>query len=196
MPTLSKSTLEASTTNPVVADLLHIYALHACQIFLNPSVFYLRGMENCMADDTSRLFDLADTPFFAHMSVNYLQPHILWQLCPLPPQLLSCVISTLNKKLCEQGLYRMRANRSSIGSGSISAPPCQSALLSNIHPSLKLKPCRYMETGSNMPSTPSVKWTDLGKSRFLRHGGKLRQPTSWIASLTQESLPMLRPTPE
>ena len=131
-----------------------------------------------MADDAYHLFDLADTPFLAHISATYPQPHIPWQLCPLTLQLLSCVISTLRRKLCEQGLHSIRTNRDSTGSGPISAPPYRSALLSKIHPSLKLKSCRYMDTGSDMPSTPSAEWTDLGKSRFLRHGGKLRQPTS------------------
>ena len=67
----------------------------------------------------------------------------------------------------------MRANRDSTGSGPIYAPPCQSALLSKIYPSLELKSCRYMDTGSDTPSTLSTKWTDLVKSRFLRHGGQL-----------------------
>ena len=115
---------------------------------------------------------------------------------PLPPQLISCVICTLCSQLCYQVLHRMHANRDSTGSGLISDPPYGPALLSNIHPSLELKYCRYMDTGFDMPSTPSAKWSDLGKSRFLRHGGQFRQPTSWMASLTQESLPTPRPTPD
>ena len=102
----------------------------------------------------------------------------------------------LLRKPCEQGLHKMRANRDSTGSGPISAPPCRSALFPKIHPSLDLKSCRYMDTGSGMPSTPSAEWTNLGKSQFLRHGGQLQRTTSWMASSTQESLPMPRPTPD
>ena len=70
-PTVSWSTREASAINPVVSDLLRIRALHSRQFFLSLSVFYHLGLKNCMADDVSRLFDLADTPFLAHMSVTY-----------------------------------------------------------------------------------------------------------------------------
>ena len=126
-----------------------------------------------MADDTSCLFDLSDTPFIAHISVTYPQSHISRQLYPLKLQLLSCMIFTMRRKPCKKVLHRMRANRDSTGCGTISAPHCRSALLLKIHLSLKLKSCRYMDTGSDTPSTPSVEWTNLGNSRFLRHGGKL-----------------------
>ena len=51
--TVSCNTCEASMINPVVADLLCIQALHSKKFFLNPSVFYHPGQENCMADDAS-----------------------------------------------------------------------------------------------------------------------------------------------
>ena len=81
-PTIYWITQEASTTNPVVAYFLRIHAIHSQQFFLNPSVFYHPGQENCMADDASRLFDLSDTPFIAHIPATYPQLQILWQLCP------------------------------------------------------------------------------------------------------------------
>ena len=61
--------------NPVVADLLRIRALHSRKFFLNPSVFYHPGQENCMADDASCLFYLSDTDFLTHMSVVHPQLH-------------------------------------------------------------------------------------------------------------------------
>ena len=70
-PTLSWSTRETSTTNPVVADLFRIRALHSRQFFLNPSVFYQPSLKNRMTDEASCVFDLADTPLLAHMSVTY-----------------------------------------------------------------------------------------------------------------------------
>ena len=149
-----------------------------------------------MADDASHLFDLSDTQFLAHISFTYPQLYILWQICPLPLQRISCVISTLHRKPCEKELHMMRANRDCIGIGPASDPPCQSTLLSNIHPSIKLKSYRYMDTGSDMPTTQSNAWKDLGNSRFLRYGGRLQRPTYWLAYLTQESLLKPRPAPD
>ena len=45
-PTVSWSTCEASMINPVVVDLLRIFALHSRKLFLNPFVFYHMGQEN------------------------------------------------------------------------------------------------------------------------------------------------------
>ena len=70
--------------NQVVADLLHICALHSRKFFLNPSVFYHPGQENCMADDAARLFYLSDNNFITHMPVIHLQSYGLWQIS-LPP---------------------------------------------------------------------------------------------------------------
>ena len=52
-PTVSWITRKALAINPVVADLLRICVLHSRQFFLNPSVFYHPGQENCMANDAS-----------------------------------------------------------------------------------------------------------------------------------------------
>ena len=41
-PTVSWRTKEASTINPVVADLIRLCALHLRQFFINPSVFITR----------------------------------------------------------------------------------------------------------------------------------------------------------
>ena len=91
-PTVSWITREAFTTNPVVADLLCIHTLHYRKFFLNSSVFYHPGLENCMADDASRLFYLSGTNFLTHMSIVHPQSHGLWQISLPPPYLLSCVI--------------------------------------------------------------------------------------------------------
>ena len=42
-----------------------------------------------------------------------------------------------------------------------------------------------------MPSTPRAECTDLGRRRFLSHGGRLRQPTSFLDPQT----PGIPPTP-
>ena len=170
-PTVSWSTHEASMINPVVADLLRLRALHSRKFFLNPSVFYHPGQENCMADDASRLSYLSDTDFLKHMSVVHPQLHGSWQISLSPRELLSCVISTLRRKPCEPALLKMRDIRGCTGSGPTSVPPCRSILLSDIHPSLVLSSSKSTATVLGTPSTPSAGWTDLVKNRFLRHRG-------------------------
>ena len=110
-PTVSWSTCEASMINLVVADLLCIRALHSRNFFLNPSVFYHPGKENCMADDASSLFYLSDTVFFTHKSIIHPQPYGSWQISLLPPELLSCMISMLRRKPCKLALLKMRDSR-------------------------------------------------------------------------------------
>ena len=110
--TVSCCTHEAYMTNPVVADLLRISTLHSRKFFLNPSVFYHPGQENCMANDASRLFYLSDTDFITHMSVVHPQSHGSWQISLPPRELLSCVISTLRRKPCEPGLHGTQDRKS------------------------------------------------------------------------------------
>ena len=98
MPTVSWSTLEYSAINPVVVDLLCIHALHSRKFFLNTSIFYHPGQENCMIDDASHLFYLYDTVFLTHVSVVHPQSHGLWHISLLPSELLSCVVSALRRK--------------------------------------------------------------------------------------------------
>ena len=99
-PTVSWSTREASMINLVIADILRICALHSIKLFLNPSIFYHPGQENCMSDDASRLFYISDTEFLTHMSTIHPQMRVSWQVSLPPLELLSCVISTLRSKPC------------------------------------------------------------------------------------------------
>ena len=168
--------------NPVVADLLRIRVLHSRKFFLNPSLFNHPGQENCMADNASRLFYLSDTDFLTHMSVVHPQLHASWQISLPPQELLSCVIPTLRRKPCDPALLKMRNSRGCTDSGPSSVPPCRSILLSKIHPSLTSSSSKSMATESGTPSTPSAGWTDLGKNRFLRHGGHCNgPPPGWSA---------------
>ena len=179
---LSWRTKEASMINPVVADLLRIHRLHSGPLFTNPSIFNHPGIENHMADDASRLFELSDTSLLAHMFATYLQLQCPCQISLPPLDMLSCVISTLRRKPCKRELHKMIDSRISTTSRSTSAPPCKSTLISKIHPSLALRSYKSTDTASDTPSTPIAKWTDLGRSRFFRYGGQLQQPTPWLAS--------------
>ena len=53
-PTVAWTFQEASTVNPMGADLLRLESLVNCQFNITPSVFYHPGTQNTMADDASR----------------------------------------------------------------------------------------------------------------------------------------------
>ena len=156
--------------NPVVMDLLHIRAPHS-RFLLNPSIFYHPEQENCMSYDAYCLLSLSDAYFITHMSVAYPQLHGSWQISPLPPELVSYMISMLRRKPCDPELLRMRESRVCIGSGTTYVLPCRSILLSNIHPPLVSNSSKSTAIGSVTPVTPSAWWTDLRDNQFLRHGG-------------------------
>ena len=98
-PTSSLSMREASMINLVVADLLRIRALYSRKFFLDPSVFYHLVQENYMANDASRLFYLSYIEFLAHVSVVHPQLYGLCQISLPLPEMLSCMISTLRRKM-------------------------------------------------------------------------------------------------
>ena len=164
---------QALAINLVVADLLCICVFHSRKFFLNNSVFNHPGQENCMADDASHLFHLSDTTFLTHMSVIHPQLQGLWKISLPPPELIYCMILTLRRKLCKPSLLRMRDKRCCTGSSPTSVSPCQSILLSKIHPFLASKSSNSMTTVSGTPSNPSARGTNLGNNRFHRHGGQL-----------------------
>ena len=173
-PTVSWSTKEASTINPVVADLIRLHTLHLRQFFINRSVIYHPEIKNTMADYASRMFEFSDTSFLVHMTYIYPQSQRLQNISLPPPDLLACVISTLCRRPCERELHKILASRGSTSSGETSVPPSRSILLSKIHPSLVSRSCKYMGIRSDTPSTPSPDLTHLGRSQFFRHGARLR----------------------
>ena len=142
-----------------------------------------------MTGNVSLLFYLYDTSFLSHVYIAYPQPLGLWQISPLSLllELLSCVISTLRRNPCNRALLKMRDSRGCTGSGLTSVPTCQLILSFNIHTAFASKSSKSMCSKSDIPSTPSAEWTDLENNRFLRHGGRLQRPTSWMAYPTRES---------
>ena len=77
-PTVSWRTHEALMINLVVADLLHIRALHSRKFFLGPFIFYHLVQENYIADDAFHLFHLSDTAFLTHVYVAHPQLYGSW----------------------------------------------------------------------------------------------------------------------
>ena len=90
----------------------------------------------------------------------------------------------------------MRNTIGCTGSGTTSAPPCWSDLLSRIRHSLELRSYIYTDTGSDIPTTLSDSWTNLGNIHVIRHVKRFLQPTSWMASPTLEILQTPNPTPD
>ena len=70
-PTVSWCFREASTTNPIVSDLLRICAETNSGALLTPSLFYQPGPLNIMVDDTSRSFDLPDNNSLSFFRSKY-----------------------------------------------------------------------------------------------------------------------------
>ena len=123
------------------------------------------------------------------------QLHGLLQIFLLPPELISCMISTMRRYPCEPALLKMRDNKVCTGSGPTAVPPCWSILLSKIHQPLASRSSNSTTNPFGMPSNPSARWTDLGKNWFLRHGGRLQHPTPWMVFPTPENQPTLKCTP-
>ena len=140
-----------------------------------------------MVDNTSLILTLTVTPFLYHMSSTHSQPQNSWQLYPPPLEKRLCVIYKMCKKLWNCGILKIRGIRYCTESGKTSTPTCWKIPLSKIHPYFDSTSSRYMDTEFDTITTPSGTWTDLVNSQFLRHDGKLRWPTSWLASQTQEN---------
>ena len=85
-PTVSWRFREASTVNPVVADLLRVRAEINSRAMLTPSFFYHPGPLNTMADDSSRRFDFTDNNFLSFFWSKYRpsQSAGSWTLCHPP----------------------------------------------------------------------------------------------------------------
>ena len=95
-PTVVWTFYEASTINPVVADLLIIRSAPNRLHKITPSKFYHPGPLNNMANDASRRFDLSTQPFLYLFHSKYsLQSPGSWTMCYTPIKVLSSVISAL-----------------------------------------------------------------------------------------------------
>ena len=70
-PTVAWNFKEASTINPVVANLLCIRSINNANSSITPAVFYYPGLLITMADDVSRLFHLPNPTFLSLFSNKY-----------------------------------------------------------------------------------------------------------------------------
>jgi hypothetical protein len=87
----------STTTTGPAAYLLRLQALHQCHFRYLPQVSYIPGPANAMADDCSRRWDLTDAELISHFTHVYPQTNS-WRLCPLRPEILSSLISALQRQ--------------------------------------------------------------------------------------------------
>jgi hypothetical protein len=96
-PALAWQTKGSTTTTGVPAYLLRLQAIHQRHYRYLPRLAHIKGDQNVMADDCSRLWKLSDQELLTHFRINYPQTEP-WQLCPLRPSMHSSLISALHKQ--------------------------------------------------------------------------------------------------
>ena len=94
-PTVSWTSKEASTINPVVANLIRIRSIVNTNSAITPAIFYHPGHLNTMADDASRLFHFPNPTFLSFFSNKYHpeQSPSPWAICHPHSAVTSSVIS-------------------------------------------------------------------------------------------------------
>ena len=129
LATLFWSRRGSITTTSPTATLLRQAAMHQRFHRYISLKDYVRGSENMLADDASRLSHLSDVAFLSHFNVTYPQAQP-WLLYHLPSGTLSSAISALRNKMSPQASFlHPPAPPQAIGtSGSPSAPPWTSIL--------------------------------------------------------------------
>ena len=186
-PTVSWSFKEASTINPVVADLLRVRSIINRNACITPSVCYHPGIENTMADDASRRFALCPNSFMSFFNRKYTptQSPCSWTLCHPPIEVLSSVISALRKQQFAEVTYHPPAPTPSTPNGPTSAPTSKSTTACKTILSRPSKSFKCMDTGF-VTDTTLDKITS-GQTRLQRRGELLQRPTFWKASKIPEN---------
>ena len=186
-PTVSWSFKEASTINPVVADLLRIRSIINRNACITPSVCFHPGVDNTMADDASRRFDLPTHSFMSFFDRKYThtQSPCSWTLCHPPTEVLSSVISALRKQQFAEVTYHPPAPTRSTPNGSHSAPTSKWTTACKTICSRPSKSFKCMDTGFITATTLANLVS--GQTRLQRRGALLPRPTFWKASKTPEN---------
>ena len=183
-PTVSWTFKEASTINPVVANLLRIRSITNTNASITPAVFYHPGTLNTMADDASRLFHLSNTSFLSTFSRKYTpqQSPSSWTLCLPPKDVISSVISALRGQQSEGVMFPTLAPSTSTSNGHPSAPTSKWTTGFQTLTHLPSNSFKCMDTGFVTDTTPSNLVS--GQTRLQRRGELSPRPTYWKAFLT------------
>ena len=127
-PTVAWIFKEASTVNPVVANLLCICSISNTKSSITPAVFYHPRLLNTMADDTSRLFYLPNPAFLPLFSNKYHpeQSPSSWTSCHPPNAAISSLISALRRQQSGEVTFPMLVPPISTSNGPPSTPTSRS----------------------------------------------------------------------
>ena len=109
---------EASTINPVVADLLCIRSILNYQSTISPSFVYHPGLRNTMIDDALRRFDFNCDSFLSFYTYTY-QPQSpgSWTLCHLSKEVISSLVCALRKQPFTGAMYQTPIHQHYISTG-------------------------------------------------------------------------------
>ena len=88
----------SAATDNVPVHLLRLHGVHQ-RIHRYVARHDLLEVQNWMADDASRLFNLSNDEFLSYFNSTYSQKQP-FKLVTLPPAIISCVISALLRKPC------------------------------------------------------------------------------------------------
>ena len=117
----------ATTTGPA-AYLLRLNSIHQRHFRYVSKASYIPGPANAMADDCSRLWHLTDSQLLAYFDRVYPQPQP-WQLAHLRPDMLSSLISALQKERPDlESLLNKPPTKTPIGSNGKPLLPRSTAL--------------------------------------------------------------------
>ena len=117
----------ATTTGPA-AYLLRLNSIHQRHFRYVSKASYIPGPANAMADDCSRLWHLTDSQLLAYFDRVYPQPQP-WQLAQLRPEMLSSLISALQKERPDlESLLNKPPTKTPIGSNGKPLLPRSTAL--------------------------------------------------------------------
>ena len=170
---------EASTVNPVVADLLCLRSLVNRQFKITQSVFYHPGPKNTMANDASRKFHLAPDIFLFLFSTTYSPQQYsgMWHACHPPSKIFYSVISVLRKQPFEVGMSPVKILPRSIVIGCPSAPKFRWTTCLRIWRTPLSRSFGFLITGSVTDTTPH-ECPVYGQTRLLLRGMLSPRPTS------------------
>ena len=180
-PTVAWTFKEASTINPVVANLLRIRSIQNTNSSITPAVFYHPGLLNTMADDASRLFHLPNPTFLPLFSNKYHpeQSPSSWTICHPPNAVVSSVISALRKRQSGEVTFPTLAPPTSTNNGLPSAPTSRSTTGFRTLTRRWSNCFKCTDTGFVTDTTPSSPVS--GRTRLQRRGELSPRPTYWRA---------------
>jgi hypothetical protein len=167
------------TTLGPTAYLLRLNSLHQRHFRYLAKPDYIPGPVNVMADDLSRLWHLSDSQLLSYFNSHYPQAQP-WTLVPLRPEMLSSLISALQKQRANPALLlNAPPKRMVIGAfGSTTAQPLALAPTSKKSPSSYLF-SKFLQSDSAMASSlPPVSLSQLGEWRTT-YAPSVRRSPAW-----------------